>query len=129
MLSSADLHIRQLTPDDLALMDGLLTMFGEAFDEVGTHSRHRPSAAYLRSLLASDYFIALTASRGSEVVGGIAAYQLKKFEQRAARFTFTIWRSRQRTVDRALPRRCSRNSEDRGRPRCLRDLRAGRYRR
>ena len=81
MRSSADLHIRQLTSDDLALMDGLLTMFGEAFDELGTYSRHRPSAAYLRSLLASDYFIALTASRGSEVVGGIAAYELKKFEQ------------------------------------------------
>ena len=83
MLSSADLHIRQLTSDDLALMDGLLTMFGEAFEEVGTYSRHRPSAAYLRSLLASDYFIALTASRGSEVVGGIAAYELEEIRTAA----------------------------------------------
>ena len=74
MLSSADLHIRQLTSDDLALMDGLLTMFGEAFEEVGTYSRHRPSAAYCGACSPVTNFIALTASRGSEVVGGIAAW-------------------------------------------------------
>ena len=32
-------------------------------------------------MLGSDSFIALAASKGGEVVGGIAAYELKKFEQ------------------------------------------------
>jgi aminoglycoside 3-N-acetyltransferase I len=42
---------------------------------------NRPSAGYLQQLLGSDYFIALVALKNGEVVGGIAAYELKKFEQ------------------------------------------------
>jgi aminoglycoside 3-N-acetyltransferase I len=70
-----------LAPDDLALMNDILTMFGQAFDDVETYSRARPSPTYLRRLLGSDYFIALVALKGNEVVGGIAAYELHKFEQ------------------------------------------------
>ena len=62
-------------------MGGLLTAFGEAFNEVDTYGRNRPSAAYLESLLGSDYFIALAAVKEDMVVGGLAAYELKKFEQ------------------------------------------------
>ena len=70
-----------LRPTIVALMDALLTTFGEAFDEVDTYGKNRPGEDYLRRLLASDYFIALVALKGDEVVGGIAAYELKKFEQ------------------------------------------------
>jgi aminoglycoside 3-N-acetyltransferase I len=73
--------IRQLGSTDLGLMDGLLTMFGEAFDEVETYGERRPNAEYMRRLLGGDYFIALTAVMGGTVVGGMAAYELKKFEQ------------------------------------------------
>jgi len=59
----------------------MLTMFGEAFDEVATYSGSRPSAAYLERLLGNQCFIALAAMKGDEVVGGIAAYELLKFEQ------------------------------------------------
>lgn len=62
-------------------MEAMLEIFGEAFDEVETYSGNRPSAAYLKRLLGSDYFIALVALQDSEVVGGIAAYELIKFEQ------------------------------------------------
>jgi aminoglycoside 3-N-acetyltransferase I len=75
------LSIRHLSPDDTALMHSLLATFGEAFNEVKTYSRNRPGADYLRRLLASDYFIALAALKSGQVVGGIAAYELKKFEQ------------------------------------------------
>lgn len=78
---SGHLVIRLLTSDDLELMQGLLATFGEAFDEPDTYGGHRPSADYLRQLLGSDYFIALAALKGGEVVGGIAAYELRKFEQ------------------------------------------------
>ena len=81
MSLSTDVSIHQLTPDDVALMEALSATFGEAFDEVGTYGGNRPGAAYLQRLLGSDYFIALTASKSGEVVGGIAAYELKKFEQ------------------------------------------------
>jgi aminoglycoside 3-N-acetyltransferase I len=75
-------NIRQLTADDVALMDSLLTMFGEAFDDVRTYGDHRPDAAYLRRLLAGDHFIAIVALENDEVVGGLAGYELRKFEQR-----------------------------------------------
>ena len=62
-------------------MEGMLTTFGEAFDAVETYSGARRSRAYLARLLGSDCFIALVALKGTAVVGGIAAYELKKFEQ------------------------------------------------
>ena len=77
----ARFSIHQLAPDDVALMESLLTTFGDAFDEVETYGKNRPSAGYLRRLLGSDYFIAVAALKENEVVGGIAAYELKKFEQ------------------------------------------------
>lgn len=40
-----------------------------------------PDEDYLRRLLGSDTFIALAALKRDEVIGGIAAYELKKFEQ------------------------------------------------
>ena len=62
-------------------MEAVLTTFGEAFQEVPTYAGARPGAGYLQRLLGSDYFIALAALKGGEVVGGLAAYELRKFEQ------------------------------------------------
>ncbi len=81
MSSSAPFTIHRLGPDDVALMEAMLTTFGEAFDEVETYTGARPSAAYLKRLLGTDYFIALAALKCGEVVGGIAAYELRKFER------------------------------------------------
>lgn len=75
------LLIRHLTADDVASMEALSTMFGEAFDDVERYTGRRPRAAYLRELLAGDSFIALAALKNGIVVGGLAAYELKKFEQ------------------------------------------------
>jgi len=76
-----DYTIQQLEADDLPLLDGLLAMFGEAFDEMETYTGRKPSAEYSRRLLASDCFIALAAVHDAVVVGGLAAYELQKFEQ------------------------------------------------
>jgi aminoglycoside 3-N-acetyltransferase I len=73
--------IRHLTADDVPLMEALLRTFGEVFNDVNTYTANRPSEDYLRDLLSSDYFIALAALKASEVVGGMAGYELKKFEQ------------------------------------------------
>jgi aminoglycoside 3-N-acetyltransferase I len=81
MSFSVALSIQQLTGRDQALMKALLATFGEAFDEVETYVGKQPGAGYLQQLLSSDNFIALTALKNGEVVGGIAAYELKKFEQ------------------------------------------------
>jgi aminoglycoside 3-N-acetyltransferase I len=81
VIYSAGVSIQELMRDDTALMKGLLSIFGEAFDEVETYVGNQPSAGYLRKLLGSDSFIALVALKSGEVVAGIAVYQLKKFEQ------------------------------------------------
>jgi aminoglycoside 3-N-acetyltransferase I len=81
MSLSAPCKIRQLTSDDVAEMEKLLTTFGEAFEEVDTYGAARPGKAYLERLLGSDYFIALVALMDNAVAGGIAAYELRKFEQ------------------------------------------------
>lgn len=71
-------------PEGVALTEALLTTFGEAFDEVETYSKNRPSADYLQQLLENDYFIAIAALKRGEVVGGLTAYELKKFELAAS---------------------------------------------
>ena len=75
------IDIRHLTANDLPLMNALLRTFGEAFTDVDTYTANPPSEGYLRRLLGSDSFIALAALKRGIVVGGIAAYELKKFEQ------------------------------------------------
>jgi aminoglycoside 3-N-acetyltransferase I len=74
-------RIQRLLPGDLALTHGLLTMFGEAFEDVPRYGSRIPSPDYLNELLASPTFIALTALKGDDVVGGLAAYELRKLEQ------------------------------------------------
>ena len=77
----APFRIVRLGAGDLAAMDGMLTMFGAAFGEVETYGGARPSPAYLTRLLGDDRFVALAALAGEAVVGGLAAYELVKFEQ------------------------------------------------
>lgn len=75
------LDIRVLSPADVAQLEAMLTLFGEAFDEPDTYGAARPTRDYLERLLASDTFIALAALRDGAVVGALAAYELRKFEQ------------------------------------------------
>jgi aminoglycoside 3-N-acetyltransferase I len=62
-------------------MRAMLALFGREFDEVHTFSDNPPGDDYLRDLLARDGFIAIAAFDGDEVVGGLAAYVLPKYEQ------------------------------------------------
>ncbi|MEL6606283.1 MAG: AAC(3)-I family aminoglycoside N-acetyltransferase [Cyanobacteria bacterium J06614_10] len=81
MSAPSHCRIRQLTADDIALVDALLLLFGEACDDLDTYTSKKPSPEYVRQLLESDYFLALVALEEETVVGGIIAYELKKFEQ------------------------------------------------
>lgn len=81
MSSSTPCSIRQLSASDVSLMEKLMTVFGEAFEEVETYTGSRPSREYLEQLLGSETFIVLAASKDDVVVGGLAAYELRKFEQ------------------------------------------------
>jgi aminoglycoside 3-N-acetyltransferase I len=58
----------------------MLRVFGDAFGEAEKYGGG-PDDAYLARLLAKDHFIALAATKDGAVVGGLAAYELEKFEQ------------------------------------------------
>lgn len=73
--------VRVLGGEDIAPMRAMLSMFGRAFGEARTYTALEPDDAYLGRLLASSTFVAVAALSGGEVIGGIAAYVLPKFEQ------------------------------------------------
>jgi len=73
--------IRRLGPADTALTPEWRAMFGKAFGEEATYCGRPPSTAYVERLLADPTFIAIAATIGTTVVGGAAAYELRKFEQ------------------------------------------------
>lgn len=74
-------QLRRLCDGDVPAMRAMLAMFGEAFGEVRTYTGHPPSDAYLKQRLQDQTFLALAAQDGDRVVGGLAAYELRKFEQ------------------------------------------------
>lgn len=74
-------RIHTLKADDESLMRDLLAVFGKAFADPQTYCGQQPDSAYLSRLLAGDSFIAVAALKDGRVVGGLAAYELQKFEQ------------------------------------------------
>ena len=82
MTTPAPATIRRLGAHDLDTMHALLDVFGAAFEDVATYGRARPGRAWFERLLGSDDFIALAATGDDgTIVGGLAAYVLRKFEQ------------------------------------------------
>ena len=75
------LDIRRLTSHDLPLLRSLNTLFGHAFGEPDTYCAEPPSDAYLSGLLAKEGLIVLVALMAGQVVGGLVAYELDKFER------------------------------------------------
>jgi aminoglycoside 3-N-acetyltransferase I len=78
---SASLNLHQLTAADVPLLRALNTLFGEAFGDRAAYGSDPPSDAYLEALLAKEHVIVLVALLGQEVVGGLVAYELDKFER------------------------------------------------
>lgn len=81
MTNAPPLSVRRLLPDDLGLMTTMLNLFGDVFSEEDIYRGAQPSPDYLRNLLGGDYFIALVAIDEGTLVGGLAAYELRKFER------------------------------------------------
>lgn len=74
-------EVRILVPGDAALLRQMLSVFGVAFNDMDAYTAKQPDNAYLEKLLGSDSFVAVAASVGERVVGGIAGYVMRKFEQ------------------------------------------------
>jgi aminoglycoside 3-N-acetyltransferase I len=72
---------RQVADHEVALLRQLIEVFGQAFDDRDTYCGAPPSNAYLEALLARPEFIVVVAMHAGQVVGGLAAYELTKFER------------------------------------------------
>jgi aminoglycoside 3-N-acetyltransferase I len=86
MKAQDEAFVRRLGVGDLATMRDLLRLFGDAFDEPETYGSSQPRDVYLDRLLSDPKFVALVAIREGEVIGGLAAYELVKFEQERSEF-------------------------------------------
>src|SRR3974390_2704219 len=75
-----------LGPADVPLLRQLNTMFGAAFKEPDTYTARPPSDRYLATLLAKRHVIAIAALSDGQVVGGLVAYELEKFERERSEF-------------------------------------------
>ena len=73
--------IVRLTADDLFLTRAALDLFGEVFGERETYSANQPGDDWLAELLGSPDFVFQVALDGERVVGAMASYVLRKFEQ------------------------------------------------
>lgn len=73
------MEIDRIEPDDVASMQAANALFAEVFGEEGYHGPP-PSEAHLRKLLSDDRFIALVAWIDGQMAGGLAGYELVKFE-------------------------------------------------
>ncbi|GGD16200.1 AAC(3)-I family aminoglycoside N-acetyltransferase [Aquisalinus flavus] len=78
---TAPFDIARLRDTDIPAFRELLGVFGTAFEEPDTYEGAQPDDAYLTRLLASETFFALAATQGDRIIGGLAAYELQKFEQ------------------------------------------------
>src|SRR5215813_7907872 len=77
----ASVEILRLTPARASLLEELNALFGRAFAEPATYGAEPPGRAYLEALLAKEHIIVLVARLRGEVVGGLVAYELDKFER------------------------------------------------
>jgi aminoglycoside 3-N-acetyltransferase I len=76
-----DITINHLTAHDAPKLQQLNKLFGAVFDDADSYHTHPPRAEYLADFLANSHNIVLVAEHDSQIVGGLVAYCLPKFEQ------------------------------------------------
>lgn len=86
ILRQSPYSIRLLGPGDHDLFASMMAMFGDAFADRETYTAARPGPDYVDRLLGGDHFVALAATLDGKVVGGLAAYELVKFERERSEF-------------------------------------------
>lgn len=79
--SNSRAAVIRLLGGDIETMRAVNALFADVFDDAGSYAALPPSDAYLADLLNDPHFIALAALDGERVVGALAAYVLRKFEQ------------------------------------------------
>lgn len=75
------MNIAQLTEQDVTKLQKLNLLFGTVFNDPESYQHHKPSEEYLRNFLANKNNIVLVAEHNNDIIGGLVAYYLVKFEQ------------------------------------------------
>jgi aminoglycoside 3-N-acetyltransferase I len=78
--------VRRITAKDVASARAVNVLFADAFEAPEHYTSVPPDDAYLADLLGRPDFVMLAAFDGEAVVGALAAYQLRKFEQARSEF-------------------------------------------
>ena len=78
-------RVRRLVPADIEPMLEMSRMFADAFAEPETYAKP-PRGEYLHRLLGNPEFVALAATEQDEVIGGLIAYELVKYERERSEF-------------------------------------------
>jgi aminoglycoside 3-N-acetyltransferase I len=81
MAVAPSFSVRRLTRNDVPLLRALNALFGEAFAEPETYGAEPPTDEYLDAFLGNEHVVALVALVREDVVGGLVAYELDKFER------------------------------------------------
>ncbi|MFL6604822.1 MAG: AAC(3)-I family aminoglycoside N-acetyltransferase [Steroidobacteraceae bacterium] len=83
MRSSTDISVTvsRLHSDNVALLRELNQLFAAAFGDPEVYTHAPPDDAYLCALLGKEHVVALVALVAGQVVGGLVAYELEKFER------------------------------------------------
>lgn len=71
-----------ITESEVASLHKLMQVFAAAFEDVETYVSKPPTTTYLKNLLQNPTNIVIVATAANdEIVGGLIAYELQKFEQ------------------------------------------------
>lgn len=72
---------RILDADDVSTLRQLLAVFADAFEDDQTYVAQQPDDGYLAQLLSDRFFVAIAGYCDGSLVGALAGYVLRKFEQ------------------------------------------------
>ncbi|MDX1481014.1 MAG: AAC(3)-I family aminoglycoside N-acetyltransferase [Woeseiaceae bacterium] len=115
-----DIEITRLRRGDIARFREQMRLFSDVFGEPEIYAANPPEDAYVESLLDDPRFVSLiaVASGGDGIVGGLAAYELPKFEQERSEYyiyDLAVAEScRRQGIATALIREVARIARDRG---------------
>lgn len=75
------MKVLRLTRDHLHEFRALMSLFAREFDDQESYALAKPRDEYVSKHLSKEHIIHLVAKKDEEVVGGLVAYVLEKFEQ------------------------------------------------
>lgn len=76
------MHIQRLQSTDIQYFRKLMNLFAEVFDDLENYQHHIPTDQYVHDFLKEESHIVVVAIDEQEnVIGGVVAYELNKFEQ------------------------------------------------